>query len=110
MPERAAIVTGASRGIGLALAGALADEGYRLTLTARKPDLLEQAADALRREGAQVEHLAANLSDEESIRAVVVRHREAFGRLDVLVNDAGVGIGAAPPTNARPSTSTCRST
>ena len=95
MPERAAIVTGASRGIGLALAAALAEEGYRLTLTARKPDLLEQAADALRGEGAQVEHLAANLADEESVRAVVVRHREAFGRLDVLVNNAGVGIGAA---------------
>ena len=95
MPELAAIVTGASRGIGLALAAALAEEGYRLTLTARKPDLLEQAAAALRGEGAQVEHLAANLADEESVRAVVARHREAFGRLDVLVNNAGVGIGAA---------------
>ena len=94
MSERAAIVTGASRGIGLALATALAEEGYRLTLTARKPDQLERAVDTLRGEGARVEHVAANLADEESVRAVVARHREAFGRLDVLVNNAGVGIGA----------------
>jgi short-subunit dehydrogenase len=95
MAERAAIVTGASRGIGLALAEALADEGYAVTLTARKPDTLEQAANALRERGAEVEQVAANLTDEESVSAVVARHREAFGRLDVLVNNAGVGIGAA---------------
>ena len=95
MPERAAIVTGASRGIGLALAAALAEDGYGVTMTARKPELLEQSADALRAQGAKVEHIAANLADEEAVHAVVTRHREAFGRLDVLVNNAGVGIGAA---------------
>jgi short-subunit dehydrogenase len=95
MPERAAIVTGASRGIGLALAKLLTEEGYGVTLTARKPDLLEQAANTLRGQGAEVEHLAANVADEDAVRAVVSRHREAFGRLDVLVNNAGVGIGAA---------------
>jgi short-subunit dehydrogenase len=95
MPERAAIVTGASRGIGLALAAALAEDGYGVTMTARKPELLEQSADALRAEGAKVEHIAANLADDEAVHAVVTRHREAFGRLDVLVNNAGVGVGAA---------------
>jgi short-subunit dehydrogenase len=95
MPDRAAIVTGASRGIGLALAEALVDEGYGVTLTARKPDTLERAADDLRARGAEVEHLAANVADEEAVQAVVARHRERFGRLDVLVNNAGVGIGAA---------------
>jgi short-subunit dehydrogenase len=95
MPDRAAIVTGASRGIGLALAEALIDEGYGVTLTARKPDTLERAADDLRARGAEVEHLAANVADEEAVQAVVARHRERFGRLDVLVNNAGVGIGAA---------------
>jgi short-subunit dehydrogenase len=95
MPARAAIVTGSSRGIGRALAPVLTEEGYAVTLTARKPDTLEQSANALRARGAEVEHVAANLADEEAVRAVVARHREAFGRLDVLVNNAGVGIGAA---------------
>jgi short-subunit dehydrogenase len=95
MPDRAAIVTGASRGIGLALAQTLADEGFGLTITARKPQPLEQAAHDLRAKGIQVEYLAANMTDEEAIREVVSVHRERFGRLDVLVNNAGVGIGAA---------------
>jgi short-subunit dehydrogenase len=95
MPDRAALVTGASRGIGLALAEALGEEGFGLTITARKPDTLEQTADALREKGFDVEHLAANMADEDAIAAVVARHRERYGRLDVLVNNAGVGIGAA---------------
>jgi NAD(P)-dependent dehydrogenase (short-subunit alcohol dehydrogenase family) len=94
MPDRAAIVTGGSRGIGRALAEALGEEGYGLTITARRPDALEQAATELRERGFEVEHVAANLSDEESVREVVRRHRERYGRLDVLVNNAGVGIGA----------------
>jgi short-subunit dehydrogenase len=93
--ERAAIVTGASRGIGLALAETLGEAGYGLTISARKPDRLEQTAEQLRGRGFDVEHVAANMSDEEAIRSVVQRHRERFGRLDVLVNNAGVGIGAA---------------
>ncbi len=94
MPDRAAIVTGASRGIGFALAEALAEEGYALTVTARKPDTIEQAAQALKDKGHDVQHLAANMADEEAIREVVRAHRERYGRLDVLVNNAGVGIGA----------------
>jgi short-subunit dehydrogenase len=94
VPERAAIVTGASRGIGLALAETLAAEGYALTVSARKPDTLETAAERLRASGAEVEALPANLADPEAIAALVARHRERFGRLDVLVNNAGVGIGA----------------
>jgi NAD(P)-dependent dehydrogenase (short-subunit alcohol dehydrogenase family) len=95
MPDRAAIVTGASRGIGYALAEALGEEGYGLTISARKPDTLEQAAARLRERGFEVEPVAANLSQEESVREVVERHRARYGRLDVLVNNAGVGIGAA---------------
>jgi short-subunit dehydrogenase len=95
MADRAAIVTGASRGIGLALAEALGEEGYGLTLTARKPETIEQTAHALRERGFEVEYLAANMADEEAIREVVRLHRDRFGRLDVLINNAGVGIGAA---------------
>jgi NAD(P)-dependent dehydrogenase (short-subunit alcohol dehydrogenase family) len=95
MPDRAAIVTGASRGIGFAVAEALGDEGYGLTVSARKPDTLDQAADKLRAKGYEVEQVAGNTADEDAIREVVARHRDRFGRLDVLVNNAGVGIGAA---------------
>jgi NAD(P)-dependent dehydrogenase (short-subunit alcohol dehydrogenase family) len=89
MPDRAAIVTGASRGIGRALAEALGQEGFALTVTARKPEPLEQAADELRGQGYEVEHVAANMADEAAIQEVVRRHGERFGRLDVLVNNAG---------------------
>ncbi len=94
MPDRAAIVTGASRGIGFALAEALAEEGYGLTISARKPDTLVQAAEELRAKGYEVEDVPANMAEEEALREVVARHRDRFGRLDVLVNNAGVGIGA----------------
>jgi short-subunit dehydrogenase len=95
MPDRAAIVTGASRGIGLALAKALGEEGFGLTLTARKPEPLQRTAEELQGNGFDVEHRAANMADENAIKEVVSLHRERFGRLDVLVNNAGVGIGAA---------------
>jgi NAD(P)-dependent dehydrogenase (short-subunit alcohol dehydrogenase family) len=95
MPDRAAIVTGASRGIGRAIAEALAEEGFALTISARKPDTLEETAATFRDKGYDVEAVAGNMADEEAIKNVVERHRERFGRLDVLVNNAGVGIGAA---------------
>ena len=95
MSDRAAIVTGASRGIGLAIAESLGEDGYGLTIAARKPAPLEETAEGLRGKGFEVEHVAANMADEEGVRSVVARHRERFGRLDVLVNNAGVGIGAA---------------
>lgn len=91
---RAAIVTGASRGIGLAIAQALAEDGYALTLTARRAEPLAQTSAALRDGGFSVQHVVANLAEEEGARAIVAAHRERYGRLDVLVNNAGVGVGA----------------
>ena len=95
MSERAAIITGASRGIGRAIAEVLGEEGYALTISARKPEGLEQTASEFRDKGWEVEAVPANMADEDAIKSVVERHRERFGRLDVLVNNAGVGIGAA---------------
>ncbi len=94
MADRAALVTGASRGIGLALAEMLGEAGYGLTLAARKPEPLEQTAHQLRERGFEVEFLAGNMANEEAIAQVVRLHRDRYGRLDVLVNNAGVGIGA----------------
>jgi NAD(P)-dependent dehydrogenase (short-subunit alcohol dehydrogenase family) len=95
MPERAAIVTGASSGIGLAVAAMLGEEGHALTVAARRPDKLQEAAEGLRAKGYAVESVAADMTDEAAIQDVVARHRERFGRLDVLVNNAGVGFGSA---------------
>jgi NAD(P)-dependent dehydrogenase (short-subunit alcohol dehydrogenase family) len=95
MPDRAAIVTGASSGIGLAIAHVLGKEGHGLTVAARRPEKLETAAQSLRREGYEVEAVAADVSEEEDVQRVVEAHRERYGRLDVLVNCAGVGVGAA---------------
>jgi NAD(P)-dependent dehydrogenase (short-subunit alcohol dehydrogenase family) len=92
--ERAAIVTGASRGIGLAIAEVLAADGYGVTLTARRAEPLAEAAAGLAERGFVVHHVAADLAEEDGIRAIVAAHRDRFGRLDVLVNNGGVGVGA----------------
>jgi len=92
--EKAALITGASSGIGLAIARVLGEEGHALTVSARRPEKLEAAADGLRGEGHEVLSVAANMTDEEDVVGVFAKHREAYGRLDVLVNNAGVGIGA----------------
>jgi NAD(P)-dependent dehydrogenase (short-subunit alcohol dehydrogenase family) len=90
---RAAIVTGASSGIGLAIARVLGEEGFALTIAARRPEKLEQAPAGLLEEGFDLQAVAANLSEEDEIKKVVDAHRERYGRLDVLVNNAGVGVG-----------------
>jgi NAD(P)-dependent dehydrogenase (short-subunit alcohol dehydrogenase family) len=94
MAERAAIVTGASSGIGLAVARVLGEEGFSITMAARRPEKLEGAAAGLAGDGFDVHAVAANVADETEIQKVVAAHRERYGRLDVLVNNAGIGVGA----------------
>ena len=87
---RSALVTGGSAGIGLALARMLRDDGYELTLVARRPEPLEEAArelDALA--------VAANLADPEECVRTVAAHAERHGQMSVLVNSAGIGIGGS---------------
>ncbi len=93
MAERAALITGGSSGIGLAVARMLGQEGYGLTVSARRPDKLDSAAEELRGEGLEVESVPTNMVDEQEIKDLVAAHQQRFGRLDVLVNNAGVGIG-----------------
>ena len=95
MAERAAIVTGGSSGIGLAISRALAEDGYAVTISARRPDKLEQAAATLTADGLDVTPMPANVASEDELKALIAAHEERCGRLDVLVNNAGVGIGSA---------------
>ncbi|MGH3132522.1 MAG: SDR family oxidoreductase [Gaiellaceae bacterium] len=87
---KSALVTGGSAGIGLALAGMLRSEGHELTLVARRPEPLEDAAKEL---GADA--IAANLADADECSRVVAAHADRFGGMDVLVNSAGIGIGGS---------------
>jgi NAD(P)-dependent dehydrogenase (short-subunit alcohol dehydrogenase family) len=94
MANRAAIVTGASSGIGLAIASVLGEEGFGITMAARRAEKLDGAVAGLAADGFDVHAVAANVADESEIEKVVAAHRERYGRLDVLVNNAGVGVGA----------------
>ena len=86
---RVALVTAASRGLGLASARALATEGASLVICARGAKQLEQATGDLRARGAQVEALPLDVSLPEAADQLVERATEKFGRLDVLINNAG---------------------
>ncbi|MCE2539239.1 MAG: SDR family oxidoreductase [Acidobacteria bacterium] len=91
LTDRIALVTGSSRGLGLASARALLDEGCKVAICARGAERLEAAAETLRRERGAVRVLAvqADLSTAEGVAAVVGRTVEKFGGLDVLVNNVG---------------------
>ncbi|MEU6625588.1 SDR family oxidoreductase [Streptomyces litmocidini] len=89
-----AIVTGASRGLGRALAEALAGRGWDLVLDARTAEVLEESAAAARARGARVVALAGDVTDAAHRRELVAA-AEGLGGLDLLVNNAGV-LGAEP--------------
>jgi NAD(P)-dependent dehydrogenase (short-subunit alcohol dehydrogenase family) len=84
---QSALVTGGSSGIGLAIARALREDGYELTLASRRAEKVEPAAAELGALG-----VAADVSSEEDCERLVAAHRERYGGLDVLVNSAGIGI------------------
>jgi 3-oxoacyl-[acyl-carrier protein] reductase len=87
---KAALVTGGSSGIGLAIARMLKEEGFELTLASRRAEKVEAAASEL---GALA--VPADVSKEDDCRRLVEEHNARHGSLDLLVNSAGVGIGGA---------------
>ena len=93
LSEKVAIVTGASRGIGRGIAAALAREGATLVLNSRGADRLEALAAELRAADSQVEALAGDVSQEDVVERLFARSLESFGRVDLLVNNAGAFDG-----------------
>lgn len=93
MAERAALVTGGSGGIGFAIARRLAESGYGVTISGRREEKLLNAARELSNEGLKVHAVTANAASEEAVIELVAEHERHWGRLDCLVNNAGIGIG-----------------
>jgi NADP-dependent 3-hydroxy acid dehydrogenase YdfG len=87
---KAALVTGASSGIGESTAEALAEAGASVALAARREDELEQLADRIESEGGEALVVPTDVTDEDEIQEMVDRTHEEFGSLDILVNNAGV--------------------
>ncbi len=86
---RLALITGASRGIGTAIARMLADHGARLIITARKEESLQAVAAEIAARGGEVLPMACHLGEMEQIRALFDRIQKDYGKLDILVNNAG---------------------
>jgi NAD(P)-dependent dehydrogenase (short-subunit alcohol dehydrogenase family) len=91
-----ALITGASRGIGLAIARALATEGCDLVLAGRKLSPLQRAGRELTRQGIRVLAKVCDVRDPESVKALAASVRKQFSRLDILINNAGVGHQSRP--------------
>ncbi len=96
---KVALVTGAGSGIGRAVALALLGDGYRVALAGRRQDALEETVAAAADPDAKSRALpvSTDVSDPASVRALFARTQEAFGRLDVLFNNAGSNTPALPP-------------
>jgi NAD(P)-dependent dehydrogenase (short-subunit alcohol dehydrogenase family) len=92
--EKVALVTGAGSGIGRATALVFLREGYSVVLAGRRRETLEQTAVEAGPNGARALVVPTDVSDEGSVKALFAAAKEAFGRLDVLFNNAGAG---APP-------------
>ena len=90
MPNRTALVTGASRGIGRACAKALAASGCRLALAARSLENLEKVTTELRAEGADTYAVAVDLANAQSITEALGKTLKEFGPIHILVNNAGI--------------------
>ena len=92
---RVAVVTGASTGLGLQMAKAFASQGANLVLLARRMNLLEENAKAINAEfGVEVLPFACDITNTDNVKAAVAATMERFGRVDILMNNAGTGAVA----------------
>lgn len=95
LQEKIALVTGASRGLGRAVAAAFAAEGASLAICARTEEALVSTAAALREQGARVLAITADISDRRDVERLVSLTLQEYGQIDVLVNNAGI-LGPSP--------------
>ena len=102
---KVAIVTGASSGLGVAFAQALAEAGADVVLGARRVDRLEETAQLVRDAGRRVVAVATDVADPEQCQALVDAAMAELGRVDVLVNNAGVGTAVPGHPGDSPSSS-----
>jgi NAD(P)-dependent dehydrogenase (short-subunit alcohol dehydrogenase family) len=94
--EKVAVVTGAGTGIGRAAAVALLREGYAVALAGRRKEALEETAGMAKGGKGRSLVVATDVGDPRSVKALFAQVKEAFGRLDVLFNNAGTGAPAIP--------------
>ena len=94
LKDQVAIVTGGSRGLGLEMAEGLAEAGAALMLCARRDDWLTPAVNELRARGVKVEGMLCDVARPDQVQAVVDKTMSVYGRLDILINNAGVSWGA----------------
>ncbi|GAC1596408.1 MAG: gluconate 5-dehydrogenase [Hymenobacter sp.] len=91
------LITGGASGLGLAMAKALASAGASVLLTGRNPHTLHQALEALQQPGFDASALVMDVREEQSVQAAVDWVRTHWGRLDMLVNNAGIGMRTVNP-------------
>src|SRR6476661_7030410 len=93
---KTAIVTGGSRGIGVEMAEGLAEAGASLMLCARRAEWLAETVEEFRAKGFRAEGKACDVSKAADVQAVVDHTIEKFGKVDILINNAGISWGAMP--------------
>jgi NAD(P)-dependent dehydrogenase (short-subunit alcohol dehydrogenase family) len=93
---RTALITGSSRGIGRAIAERMAEAGARVVVSSRKLDACEEVVREIRKAGGEATAIACNISNKEELTTLVVRTREVYGKIDILVCNAAVNPHFGP--------------